>query len=992
MKSDQDQAQPVLRFQLLGAVRAQRHGHPLELGSPQQLAVLARLLLNAGRSVSVPDLVDGIWGDEPPPRAVGTVRTYVSRLRASMEPDRPTRSPARVLLSTGDGYTLRVHPDALDLHVFERHLAEAERQRADGDSPRALESLTSALALWDGGVLAGVPGGYAAGQRRRLGELRLSAVEASLSVELELGLLAPAIATLGPLTAEFPLREELRGLLMLALYRSGRQAEALGVYADTRRLLVDELGVEPGPRLASLHHGILAADPALSPPAVAQTAATGPPGHPGPPGLRVPTQLPPDILDFSGRDKLVAEIADALRAATGHAVAICALSGIGGVGKTTLAVHSAHEVRGAFPDGQLYMDLCGAGPSPLDPAAVLAEFLQILGTPPEQLPETTEQRTALFRSLLADRRVLVLLDNIRDAAQVRPLLPSTGGSSVLVTSRSRLASLPGAQLVDVEAFSEDEAVDLFAAIAGAERVGAEERTARDVVRACTLLPLAVRIVASRLASRPAWTMASLARRLDDQRRRLDELQVGDLAVEATFQLGYLQLNEQQARAFRLLALPEGPVISLAAAAVLLELPEPDAEAVVESLVDAGLLEADEPGRYRYHDLLRIFARRRSEEIDPDPVRQQALLRLLDHFLASVCNASRTLESDDTLSWRLHTPIGAGEPLADPDSAWSWLTSERPQLLAVVEQVVRTAPSALRAVTDLLLGWIWLVEGQARVEDFLSVLRPAVDLAAARGDTRSEARLRYLVGLLHGIVGNGSLAEDALRRSLALVDAEESLEIHYTVASELAVLLNGAGRSEEALPYLELAQRLCAELGHQADGARLLANIARAHLSSGRRPEAVAAAREAVSTAGVARNPTSLADALYQLGTVLHGCEQHAEAAQRLGEALDLFAGQQRPSMEAYALARLAECHIDLGNPGEAVSSAEKALELGREVGARYGQGLAQAALGRALVALGQSERGRRCLTEAQRLFDELEVAEAAAVRTLLRCLPEVASA
>ncbi|MFC1443515.1 BTAD domain-containing putative transcriptional regulator [Streptacidiphilus sp. N1-10] len=1002
MRSGTNGMETGLRFRVLGEVRGQLGDRALRLGSPQQMAVLVRLLLNHGHSVSIDELVDGIWGSEPPPRAIGTVRTYISRLRTELEPDRASRTPAQVLLSTGDGYTLRIDPDCLDLHTFERLLSDSDRSAAAGEPQRAVDLLTEALALWRGGALSGVPGGYAEGQRRRLGELWLSAVESRIGLDLELGNTNQVIAALGPLTAEFPLRERLRALLMLALYRSGRQSEALGVHADTRRLLIDELGVEPGPELAVLQRRILAADPELTPATRPTTAgaasADGGPGGGSAPAT-VPAQLPPDIPDFSGRTKLVEEIVDALHRSPGQAVAICALAGIGGVGKTTLAVHCAHEVRGSFPDGQLYLDLRGAGSNPVDPAAALAEFLEVLGIPPAQLPDTVERRTALYRSLLADRRVLVLLDNVRDSTQIRPLLPSTGSSTVLMTGRGRPAGLPGVRLVDIDVFQEEEAVELFAAVAGAARVAAEPAAVREVVGACSLLPLAVRIVASRLAVRPSWTVASLARRLADQRRRLDELQVGDLAVEATFQLGYLQLSEDQARAFRLLSLPDGADCSTSDAAALLGLPVAEAESLAESLVDAGLLESEEPGRYRYHDLLRLFARRRAEETDPEPVRRRSLLLLLDHLLACVRNASRTLEGDDLLSWSLHRTVGAGEPLTDPDEARDWLRAQRALLLAVLGQSLRQAPEeSLPAVVDLLLGWMWVGAPTPHAEDFHAVLAQALSVARRtdgfpeRRDARGEARLHYLVGMLHGLSGDGAPAEASLRRSLECLDPargglEDHPEIHYTVAAELAVVLNAAGRSEEALPYLELARDLCRGLGHQADEARLLGNIARAHLTGGRPGQALDAAREAVRTARAAEHPSCLADALYQLGTVLLGNGQYGEASTRLIEAVEMLRRQERYSTEGCALARLSSCYLAMNAAAEAVRCAEQALELGRQVSARYCQGLAQEALGRALVALGQSARGRGCLTEAQRLFEELEVTEAIGVRNLLDTLP-----
>jgi DNA-binding SARP family transcriptional activator len=462
----------ALRFQLLGPVRAWRGERQVDLGSPQQVAVACVLLMHGGRPVTTQQLIDALWGEEPPPRAMGALRTYISRLRAVIEPERPARAPAAVLVSVPDGYALRVPAEAVDVLAFERAVEAADESRAESDHTAAHKYLHDALALWDGVPLAGVTGPYAESTRERLEQRRLYAQELRLESELALGRAAETVAELTVLVAEHPLRESLRGLLMLALYRSGRQAEALGVYTDTRRLLIEELGVEPGPELAALHARMLDGDLELAPPAA--------PADPVQVPLR-PAQLPTDIADFTGRSSLVEELMEALRNADVQAVAISALAGIGGVGKTTLAVHAAHLLRGEFPDGQLYADLRGAGASPADPGTVLGDFLRSLGVPAREIPDGTEARSALYRTLLADRRVLVMLDNARDPAQVRPLLPGTAGCSVVITSRARMAGLPGVRPFDVDVLEEAEALDLFAAIAGAERVAAEPQAARDVL-------------------------------------------------------------------------------------------------------------------------------------------------------------------------------------------------------------------------------------------------------------------------------------------------------------------------------------------------------------------------------------------------------------------------------------------------------------------------------------------------------------------------------
>ncbi|MEV5689584.1 SAV_2336 N-terminal domain-related protein, partial [Streptomyces sp. NPDC052164] len=428
-------APPVdgVRFAVLGPVRAWRGGEPLASGSPQQRALLTALLLRDGRTATASELIDAIWGEEPPQQALAALRTYASRLRKVLDPG--------VLISEAGGYALRIPADALDLHTARRLATEAEQARINGDLPQSRALITEVLALWDGEALTSVPGPYAENQRTRLEEWRLELTETRLDLNLESGFHAEAISELTALTAAHPLREQLRGLLMIALYRSGRQAEALAVYADTRRLLADELGVDPRPELAQLQQRILQADEELARPAGQQSPAEE---TPWPPPPAVPHQLPAPVHDFTGRQHHLLEITEHLLRADGSVMAITALGGLGGVGKTTLAVQAAHTVRTDFPDGQLYVDLQGAGFRAAAAEAVLGSFLRALGTADSAIPDTLDERAALYRSSLEGRRVLVLLDNARDAAQIRPLLPGTAGCAALVTSRVRMVDLAGA--------------------------------------------------------------------------------------------------------------------------------------------------------------------------------------------------------------------------------------------------------------------------------------------------------------------------------------------------------------------------------------------------------------------------------------------------------------------------------------------------------------------------------------------------------------------
>lgn len=632
-------------FSVLGPVRAWRAGELLPLGTPQQRALFTALLLRDGRTATSHELIDAIWDDEPPRQALAVTRTYASRLRKVLSEE--------IVVGEAGGYAVRMERGVLDLSVARELALAAEKVRAAGDLAQARWLLNKSLEMWDGEPLAGVPGPYAQAQRGRLEEWRLQLLENRIQLDLEMGAHADAVSELTALTTAHPLREQLRGLLMLALYRGGRQAEALAVYADTRRLLAEELGVDPNPELEHLQVRILRADRALGhsgegdpsplgasamlsqlpPPTVTFFEALPTPAQlPSPTvsffeTLPRPAQLPAPAVPFVGRASSIRELADWCTGAGAPVGAVAALSGFGGVGKTALAVHTAHEMRQHFPDGQLFADLHGVGHSPAAPGTVLASFLRALGTPDALIPESVEDRTALYRSILSVRRVLVVLDGARDAAQVRPLLPGSVGSVALVTSRARMVGLDNAHLVDLDVMSVQEALQLFTSVVGQERGTVEREAALDVVAACGFLPLAIRIAASRLVARRTWTVSALADRLADERRRLDELQAGDIAVKATFELSYALLRPDQARAFRLTSLVRGPEIPLAAAAAALALSPQQAEDLMESLVDVSLLESPSPAHYRYPDLVRLHARSCAERDETPEEVEAALSRL-----------------------------------------------------------------------------------------------------------------------------------------------------------------------------------------------------------------------------------------------------------------------------------------------------------------------------------------------------------------------------
>ncbi|MFI1965711.1 BTAD domain-containing putative transcriptional regulator [Streptomyces pathocidini] len=963
-------AAPSLAFAVLGPVRIRRGDQQLATGSPQQRALLAALLLRRGRTATVRELVDALWGEEPPDAAVAALRTYASRIRKAFGAD------AGALVSESGGYAIRVRAGALDLHRAERCAAEAERARAGEEQQRARDLLNAALALWEGEPLAGIPGPYAEAQRIRLEEWRLGLLETRLELDLDLGGHAEAVSELTALTAAYPLRERLRGLLMLALYRGGRQAEALAVYADTRRLLVDELGIDPGGELTELHQRVLRADVELAaPPATEQRT------HAAAPVVR-PAQLPATVPDFTGRAAFVAELGDRLAAAGGRVMAVSAVAGIGGVGKTTLAVHVAHAARDRFPDGQLYVDLRGAGPRAAEPEAVLGGFLRALGTPESAIPEAAEERAALYRSMLDGRRVLVLLDNARDAAQVRPLLPGTEGCAALVTSRARMVGLPGAHLVDLDVMSPEEALQLFTRIVGEERVAAEREAALDVVAACGFLPLAIRIAASRLAARRTWTVSVLAAKLADERHRLDELQAGDLAVRATFELGYAQLDPQQARAFRLLGMADGPDFSLAAASATLDLDLYTTEEILESLVDISLLESAAPSRYRYHDLVRLYARACAERDElPPSLREEALSRLLDFYLATAAGVYALERPGDRLVDHLERPERTGLVFASRDAALDWLFAESDPLLACAQQAA--SHGMARRAADLLMAAVDLAESGANARRFEATATAVGDAARTADDLRAEGRARTMLAHVHSLSGRFGAADEEAKRAMVIGLAAEDPLPTCRIPNQRGIIALYENRHEEAQAYLGQAIEAFRADGNRPGEASALCNLSRVHLAMNRTASAVELAQRGVEIYAALGASLRRANGKYALGVALTRAGRPAEALEQLSDAYGVFHESRQRLWEGMTLFRMAEVHLAARRASQAAAQAEQALAVLRGIGGEWRRGNVLTVLGRALHSVGHRDRARACWDEALAIYESLGSAEADEVRALL---------
>ncbi|WP_090068962.1 AfsR/SARP family transcriptional regulator [Lentzea flaviverrucosa] len=583
------------------------NGRRLPQVGRRQRALLAALLVRARQPVSLPAVVEAIWGERPPASAIANVHTHVSRLRRELA----SIGLADRLVTGSGGYRLHVEPAELDSTLFQSSAEEARAALASGDAVKAVAVWEEAWSGRRGEPLEDVPRcGWLEGEVVRLEEMATAAREDFADARLAAGQFGTVVTELSALVRQLPLREGLWRRLILAQHRAGRRAEALETYRALRAVLVEALGVEPCDEIQRLHQEVL--------------RGTSP--------LVRPMQLPPGAEDFVGRAGETTELVRILTEERRPAVIV----GKAGVGKTALAVRVAHEVGPEFRGGQLYVRLGGTSPSPRDPAAVLAELLIALGVHPHAVPDDLDAQAALYRSQLAARQVLVVLDDAAGMAQVRPLLPGSEGSAVLITSRVQLVETAGAHAVHLDVLGPQDSVRLLASIAGHDRTAAEPLAAAEVARCCGNLPLALRIAGSRLARRSHWTVGRLAGLLACESTRLDELRIDDLEARASLALSYQALPADQQRAFRLLSLLDTPDFPGWVAAPLLEIEVPAAEEIVDSLADAHLLESAGPGRYRFHELLRVFGRERAQDQDAAGARMGALHRAFTAVPSSAC--------------------------------------------------------------------------------------------------------------------------------------------------------------------------------------------------------------------------------------------------------------------------------------------------------------------------------------------------------------------
>jgi len=949
----------MTRFRLLGPLEVLVGDDWRAIGAPKWRSVLAALLIHPGQIVSADTLISEVWGDEPPARAANLVSIYVLRLRRLIGD-----ADNAVLVTRAPGYQLRVSATETDALLFEALVRDGRRAYGAGDPQAAAGLLTEALGLWHGRPLADVPPTpLVEAEAERLSELRLGAAELRITAELALGGHGQAVAELRRLLADHPLREGLWLLLMRALDGAGRHAEALEVYGRAREAISAQLGVDPGAELRQFHAELLAKDTApvglisagtVSAGTDAAQAVTPAAGREESRRAAVPppAQLPADVVDFTGRDEQVERLADLLSHAAEAAgsdpgaVRIAVVAGTGGLGKTSLAVHAAHRVCGSFPDGQLYVDLLGATPNPVPPADVLARFLRDLGVDGRDIPVDEAERAARYRTVLAGRRVLVVLDNARDAAQVRPLLPGTASSAVLVTTRSRMPDLASTRLVDLNVLDDDDALKLFVKVVGEERAAAEPEATAELLEACAGLPLAIRICAARLVTRTGWTIAAMAARLRDQHRRLDEMRAGDLAVRASFQVSFASLPASTgsrgidpARAFCLLGLWTGPTISSAAAAALFGAPEYFAEDALGVLVDAHLLECVGPDRYRFHDLLRVYAAERAAESEPAAGRTAAVTRLLTWYVRTA-DAAATAVAPQRYNVPLDVPADAAPPraFAGSEEALAWYDDERGNVVAATRQA---AQAGLHGIAWRLPAPLFQVfNSRGNWADCIATHRIALESARLAGNRRGEAWVLNNLG-------------DALC----------------------------ATRDPEGLGHLERSVEIRREAGDRMGEAQAANNLADAYQRLGRADAALDLLWRALDLNRKVGDRFGESIALVNLGDVLLGLD-------RADEAIDCLLQARQTSIEigdadgiGYALHWLGCCYLSSSLDAEALDCFQQALTSHQASGNRQRQAVTLRFLGRALARNGLTAEARESWAQAAILFEALgDSADAAETR------------
>ncbi|MFI7426739.1 BTAD domain-containing putative transcriptional regulator [Micromonospora sp. NPDC049836] len=1012
-----------LTFEVLGRPRVCRDGAALELGTPKQRVVLAALLLNPHRPLSTAQLVESIWW-HPPSAAVPNVRLYLAGLRRALH--LPGESESRLRTERAGGYRLRIEPGELDVHRLATLTDAGDQALRDGRLPVAAEQLGRALRLWRGRTLDGMTYGPAIEANvRALDEARLRVAEKWARIQLDLGRPEETVPELRALVAENPVRERLWMRLITALHQAGEPGAALAAYAELRKVLATELGVEPAPDLRVLHQRILRSEAqghtGYDERPLRATPAGGARGRA--PAVSRPRQLPGARGELHGRDRELAQLRRLLAEVVDRGPVVVTIDGVAGVGKSALAVAAAAAAPG-FPDGQLYVDLQGATPGlePLRPVDVLGRFLRALGVPAARVPDEEAEAAALFRSTVARRRVVVVLDNAVSPAQVRSLLPGGRGCAAVVTSRRGLPEMAVADRIRLATLPPDASVAVLRQFAGPDRVAADADAARRLAELCGHLPLALQVAGARLAARPDWPVAHLADRLAAARRRLDELAVGDIAVRSSIELTYKSLDPTGLRAFRRLGLLPARDFSAWALAALLGVPLTEGERVLEALVTARLVEpvaapgpGGLPGTYRMHDLIRLFAADQVAVTDQPRVRAAAVRRLVGTAVALTEQADTRLGADFLGSpqrrvarWSL--------PQADlrrlTDEPAPWFEREHRFLAAVVDSALAAGATALAG--ELAAAMTALLQVGGHFELWRQVQQRALSAANRADDRRTAARLHRGLGELDTIQDRYAEAVAHFRAArLVCGGAAAAPETAHdaAVAAGLGYLHRLRGQYASARREFVRARELAEAAGNEHGSVYATSGIGVVNLEQGRLAEATDCFNECLRVSRRIEYLPGVAQALRSLGQVQRAGHRYHAAAVYFGHALAIserlgdrasaahaacWLGEARFRQgrhhesrwilarclhrhrqfanrwgEAATLRTLAEAQLAVGRPRAAAGRATAAVRIWRDIGSPYWLAHGLETLGDALDALGRRDVADRQRAEAARLREGL---------------------
>jgi DNA-binding SARP family transcriptional activator/tetratricopeptide (TPR) repeat protein len=946
---------------VLGPLSIRCDGGPIAVKAARQRTVLAVLLVNANRVVPADELAETVWDGSPPPTARVTLRGYIRRLRSPLGPTVGAR-----IVTRPSGYMAEFGDEELDLLHFAALYQRGESALRTGAWVQGSALLGEALGMWRGTPLSDIPcQRLQHDEGQHLGEMRLQAAEWWAAAELQLGRHEQLVLKLRKLVAEQPIRERFHAQLMTALSRCGRQAEALAAYRQARRILVDELGIEPGMELHALHTRILrggldqavpgsggaatvqpviAAEQRQSqakqstdgPRAPATQEARNGSGRAQPARWVVPRQLPPAMPRFAGRSAALAILDKLKQEAAGSTgvMVISAIAGTAGVGKTALAVHWAHRVADDFPDGQLYLNLRGfdsVGP-PVGHAQAIRGFLDALGVPPERIPADTEAQVGLYRSLLASLRILIVLDNAREAGQVKPLLAGGRGSMVMVTSRNDLAGLAvsaGAHLLALDVLTDAEAHELLARRWGPGRTEAETLAVEELISLCGRLPLALSIAAARAASHPNLPLSGIVSELRDACGPLDALDIGepDGDVRAVFSWSYQNLTRTTARLFRLLGLHPGPDVTAVAAASLAGIPLAGARRGLAELTSAHLVQEHAPGRYTFHDLLHAYAAEQTRIQDPAPERKAATHRMLDYYLHTAYTADRLLHPKRDPITLTPPAIGTAAPgrFTGHAEAQAWFEAERRVLAAVIEKASASEFDA----HAWRLAWTLaeFLNERACWQEWAAIQDMALTSARRLGDVAAEAHTERFLGQAYSQLGLRDAAHQHMRQALSRYEGAGDWIGQARIHLDIGHIYERQARYTEDLEHCQRALEMFRSARHRAGQARALNALGWCYSQLGDHQQALTYCKQALDLHGEGGDLIGAASTWDSLGYANHHLGHHAEAISCYQRAFELFCASGDRYYQGLILCHIGDAHHEAGQGEAAVGAWQQALGI-----------------------------------------------------------------